>query len=480
MLLICCPKIKTFAMENSQLILILRTFSKKEQRDLKKWLDSPVHNQREDVTAMYDYLISANHLDHEKHLKKEKIFSKLFPKTPFDDARLRQTMHFLFKSVEEFLIWQGLQESAIQARLMLAGIYRKRKLNKSFRKTMRNLEELQENSPYRNEQYLRYKYMLEQEEYLFLESRERTIKMNLQEVSEALDATFLADKLRQSCLMLAHQAVYKINYDVGLIEEVLAYVERRQLTRLPAIGTYYYIYKMLTEHNNSEHFEALERLISQQHQYFPEEEKMGIYLHAINYCIRKMNLGEQAYIRKAFELYRQGLEEKILIPDNTIDPYLFRNVAAIGLRLKEFDWVEYFIHNYRNYLQEDYRENFFQFNLARLHFERKNYDAAMQLLARVDFDDVLVQLNAKMMLLKIYYELDEVDALESLLESMRAYLNRKEVTGYYRSNYQNIIRYTRKLVRINPYDKAPKEKLRQEIQQINPLTEREWLLRQLE
>jgi hypothetical protein len=91
-----------------------------------------------------------------------------------------------------------------------------------------------------------------------------------------------------------------------------------------------------------------------------------------------------------------------------------------------------------------------------------------------------VQLNAKMMLLKIYYELDEVDALESLLESMRAYLNRKEVTGYYRSNYQNIIRYTRKLVRINPYDKAPKEKLRQEIQQVNPLTEREWLLRQLE
>ena len=267
---------------------------------------------------------------------------------------------------------------------------------------------------------------------------------------------------------------------MGLLGEILHHIEKNELTKNPAIGIYYYIYKALTEENNPAHFEELNNRIQTASPLFPLEEMRGIYLHAINYCIRRLNSGQEIYFRKAFELYRKGIEEKILITDNTIDPYLFRNVTAAGLKLKEFVWVDFFIHNYKDYLIEEHRENFFRFNLARLRIEQNNYTAAMQLLAQTDFDDVLIQLNAKTMLLKIYYELEEIDALESLLESMRTYLNRKELVGAYRPNYQNIIRYTKKLVRINPYDKERKEKLRQEITAANPLTERDWLLKQLD
>ncbi len=467
-------------MQNSQLIVILKTFSKKDLRELKKWLDSPAHNQREDVVLLFEYLTDGSHLENEKYLKKEKVFCKIFPKEPYDDARLRQTMHFLLKAIEEYFIWQELQEDTVQTRIALARMYRKRKLDKAFRKAIRNVQDLQDNHSYRNEQYLRNEYLLQQERYLYYENKERTTKMNLQEVSDALDSTYMVEKLRQTCLMLAHQAVYKADYDMGLLDEAVQYIEKKKLTSIPGITIYYYVYKMIAEKSNPAHFEALTKQIKSYSHLFPKGEMQGIYVHAINYCIGRINSGQQEYFRKVFELYRQGIENSVLIENDIIDPYTFRNVISSGIKLREFEWLDHFIHNYKDYLEEQHRENSFLFNLARLRFEQRDYDSAMRLLAQTDFDDILIQLSAKVMLLKMYYELDEIDAMESLLESMRAYLQRKKIMGYGRINFQNFIRYSAKLLRINPYNEDQKNKLRQEIATADRVAERDWLLQQLD
>jgi hypothetical protein len=80
----------------------------------------------------------------------------------------------------------------------------------------------------------------------------------------------------------------------------------------------------------------------------------------------------------------------------------------------------------------------------------------------------------------MYYEQDEFDALESLLESMRTYMRRKQVMGSYKAIYTNLIKYSRKLIRINPYDQQQVTKLRQEVETAKPLPEKEWFLEQLD
>jgi hypothetical protein len=52
--------------------------------------------------------------------------------------------------------------------------------------------------------------------------------------------------------------------------------------------------------------------------------------------------------------------------------------------------------------------------------------------------------------------------------------------GYHKENYQNIIRYTKKITRVNPYSKKDVLGLKSEIETANPLTEREWLLEQID
>jgi hypothetical protein len=468
-------------MNTSHLVLVLRTLSKKEERDLRKWLCSPVHNQREDVAGLFEYLMSGTHLHEDKFLRKERVFSRLFPDEPYDDAKLRQSMHFLLKVVEEFLIHQEQRGDEVRSRMALSSVYRKRKLDRAFRKAVKGVETLQEKSPYRNEQFLRNEYLLQIEKYQFQEGKKRTTEMNLQEVSDALDTTFIADKLRQTCLMLSHQAVYKVDYRIGLLDEVLSYVEQNELEAIPAIAAYYFVYRSITDRENSStYFEKLKGLIKDNGGLFPHHELRDIYLMAINYCVSRINAGDGSMRVELFELYRNGIEDGTLIENNALSHFTFRNIVNLGTALKEFDWINTFISGYQQYLSEKYRETFVQFSKAKLHFTKREYDKAMQLLAQSDFDDILTNLYGKSMLIIMYYEQDEFDALESLLESMRTYMRRKQVMGSYKAIYTNLIKYSRKLIRINPYDQQQVTKLRQEVETAKPLPEKEWFLEQLD
>ena len=104
----------------------------------------------------------------------------------------------------------------------------------------------------------------------------------------------------------------------------------------------------------------------------------------------------------------------------------------------------------------------------------------MQYLLRREYDDVLQNLAAKVMLCKIYYALGENDTLENQLDSIQIYLRRKKVLGYHRDNYLAIVRFLRKLLLHTPYDRDKTRQLQQLIAEAPVLTEREWLLRQLD
>lgn len=468
-------------MKNSHLATILQTFSKKEIREMRKWLHSPIHNQRQDVVDLFEYLVSSNHLTEDKFLQKDRIFRKVFPQEVFSDAKLRQSIHFLLKSIESYLITKELQEDTIQAKMALVSIYRKRKLTKAFQKTINEVKDLQQKANFQNEQFFRNEYLIQQEQYLFLEGqKKRNIPMNLQEVSDALDTTFIADKLRQACLMLAHQKVYKTEYSIGLFQEIMQHIEDREYLNIPAISVYYYGYKAITEQDSTEYFENLRDQIRNNGHYFPPSEIKDIYLMAINYCIGKANTGRgDIFIRHTYELFKQGFENKVFVENGIISHYTFRNAVSAALRMKEYEWVNYFIHKFKPFLEETYQESLFLHSLARLKFESGQYEEAMKLLVATNFDDLLINLNAKTMLLKMYYELDETDALDYLLESMRTYIHRKKVMGYHKENYKNIIRYAKKIAHVNPFNKKDVKALELEIQTANPLTEKDWLLKQL-
>lgn len=467
-------------MQKSQLINILNTFSKKEIRDCRKWLESPYHNQREDCILLFNYL--CEHLREEEALAKERVYRRIFSKAPFDDARMRQTMHFLLKVIEDFLSYEAFSKDTIQSKITLAQLYRKRSLDTLYHKTLKSAQKVHESLPHRDEAFFQKELAILREKYEYLEeSQQRSASMNLQEISDTLDRTFITSKLKQACMMIAHQKVYKVEYEIGILSRILDYVVKNNLLEIPAISIYFYIYKISEADTDEEAFEKVKQLAAKYAYLFPNAEATDIYLMAVNYCIRQINKGKKDFIPEMFQLYKEGIERKIFIVDGTIDRFLFRNIVTAGAYLGEFDWLEEFTREYAPYLDPRHRDDYVNLSMSVIFSGKKEYEKAMKLLVQYDFKDTLINLNGKAMLIKMYYELKEISALESLLDSATIFVKRKkDLTNNYKLLYNNLIKYTKKLLRVNPYDKAKKEKLRQEIMAANPLIEKRWFLEQLE
>lgn len=465
-------------MENTKIIQLLKTFSKKDLRDLRKFIQSPFFNQRKDVIQLLDILL--------KSLKKEQfILSKieiaktLYPNEPFDDHKVRMVMSFLLKNAEQFLVINDLFQDNLKYKAKLTGIYRQRNLPKHFEKTYREISSLKEKQNLRNADFHATDYEISMEAYRFHFTRQPMSELNLQELSDKLDTAFIARKLWQTCLSLSHQAVYNKEYQFGLLREVLDYIEKRDLFHIPAISIYYHWFHALTDSSEQQHFQRFKQILLREGKQFPKEEIRDLYILAINFCIKQYNAGNLEYLKEQFDFYQEGFKSAYFLQNGVLSRFTYQNAVTIGLVMKEFDWVENVIFDYQKKLKVAFQETVFNFNMARLKYEKQDYNAALNLLQQSEYKDLYLNLAAKTLQLKIYYELDEFDLLEAHLGAMRTFIRRKKDLGYHRENYLNTLHFTKKMVELIPFDKEAKKALNSEVEQTNALAEKRWILGQL-
>ncbi|MCE7922165.1 MAG: hypothetical protein DYG98_03845 [Haliscomenobacteraceae bacterium CHB4] len=462
-------------MEKSTLVRLVRSFSPVELRDVRKFLNSPFFNQRQDLIGLFEQIAG------DKEPEKESLMRKMSALTvPLDDQKLRLLMSYLHGLLEQYLAVKEMTADKLSTQLHLAVAYRKRRMSDAFERTKKNLEKALEAQPLRNTSYYDFQYKIQWEAHQLNYVQNPTNVSGLRELSRNADIINLAQKLRLVCLLAAHQTVYQSDMDAGREEELIAFAERPEFAAMPVISVYLHCYRMLRFPSEEAHFQGFKSLLLDQSGRFSEEEMHGLFILAINYCIRRLNAGGDRYFREAFDLYREGLNKEYLFEDGMLTRFTYHNIVAIGLRLGELNWVRHFIGEYKNRLEKPYRESAFSYNLARLEYESGHYGYVLELLQKANYRDPLLNLAAKTLLLKTYYDLGEYDLLQSHLDAMRNYIHRKRVIGYHRTNYLNIIRFMEKIMRLNTLDKAAAEALRQAVEQEEALPEKAFFLKILE
>lgn len=456
-------------MNNTHLLELIQAFSPIERREARKFLLSPFFNTREDLVQLYDYLLK------EPAPSREGAWERLFPGEPFDDQQLRLRMSYLHKLLEKYVSISEWESDGQGVQAQLAAGYRRRGLLTPFERARRKLAQDMERQQLRDAHYHQLQYRLRWEEAQAATAENPTEPIPVQDLAQSLDAWYLSSRLRLICLSAAQQGVYASGARQGIDAEILALAERGPWRELPAIAIYLHAFRMLGQPEEEGHFQPFKALLLESAGRFSGEEMRGLYLMAINYCIRRINGGEKGYFREALDLYKPGLENGFLLENGVLSRFTYHNIAAAGLQSGELDWVNRFIHDYRNALERRYRESSFSFNLARLEYARGRYGAVLELLQQANYRDPLLNLAAKTLLLKTFYELGEEDLLQSHLDAMRNYIRRKRVIGYHRANYLNIVRYAEKLLNLNWGNKKAVAALKKEIEEEEILTEREWL-----
>ncbi|MFZ1496398.1 MAG: hypothetical protein WAS72_05030, partial [Saprospiraceae bacterium] len=255
-------------MEQSKLYKVLQTFSRSDWRGLERWVQSPSFNLRQDVIALFQLL--KNYISEQKNLPTKKdLYKQLYGTLPFNDHALRVLMSLLLKEVESFLIHEQTAQQSEYLQLQLSEVYRLRNLPKHFKSNQQKLREAQEQSPIRNAEYWLQEHQFQQTEYAFESGQRRTGQLNLQAVSDSLDVYYLAAKLRCVCVAISHQAVYKTEYDFGLLETVLHEVKQKNYLQHPAILVYHAYYLAITENTTDAYFQHFVQYIQEYENMFP-------------------------------------------------------------------------------------------------------------------------------------------------------------------------------------------------------------------
>lgn len=463
-------------MTNSKLISLLKTFKKSEWRRFKEFLASPYFNKRSDLIYFFNYLANVYPSFSDKKLAKEVIFKKLYPNLSYDDKQMRYLMNYTLKAAEQFLGQQKLESLSLRNNYILEELV-DRKLEKHAKGYFDKLEEnqnlLQEKTI--NFYYSQYK-LADTANKHFNNQKLRKDDKNLDLSSNNLDLFYLVNKFKYSCEMLSRQKVFSTNYDLFFTDHIFNFLKQSNYLEVPLIALYAQIYKMLLKNDTSEHFEKLKELIQLHNSVIPAIEKQHIYFYAINYCSQQMrnNIRRTYYANECLSLYLDGIEQEFLFINQFLSPWTFKNVIRLGLNLKKYDWTEQFIQNYYKKLAAEFQEDAMHYNLADLYYRKKNYTDAQRHLQLVEYTDVFYNLDAKEMLLKIYYENDEIESLFSLIASFSIYLRRnKKISNNIRDTYLNFAMLLHQIVRTT---KAKIPLLVNKINQTKLVANRNWLL----
>lgn len=471
-------------MQKSSLVAILKRLSKRDWREFRKFVRSPYFNQREDVVLLFDYLDEAIHFLPPMAMHREKVFSKVYAEG-FDEKKLRHTTSFLLKILKKYLTQAEFENDQVQTQQYLCKSFRKKGMEVFFEKELIQNRVILEKENYRDSKFYFKNYELGMEEAGFTAAHLRKENKNFQFTADNLSISFVASMLKLGCEIQSHQTMSEEVYDLKLLPDILDLMESGKFEKVPIVDLYFHCYganenlKNNTITKSEKHFQELKKLIQQYWKIIPPNEIRDIYLYAINYCIKRLNSGERHFIREAFELFRSGLKNETLLEEGVLSSFSYKNITRLGMALNENKWVEQFLEEYKKYLHPRERENTWRYNFAFFYFQQEKYKDAMQLLLRVEFKDVLNNLDARRMLLKSYFELGEYNALDSLLDSFSRYIQRQKEMGYHRENYLNLIRFVKKIIHAKVDDKKTWKQMREEIKSTNRLAEREWLLEKL-
>lgn len=463
-------------MIESKLIFLLKTFKKVEWRRFREFLASPYFNKRKDLIVFFNYLEATAPDFAAKKLQKEVVFKKLYPNKPYEDKQMRYLMNYTLKAAEQFLGHEKLGGIPLMDNYILEELV-DRKLEKHaktyFEKISNNQNNIQEKSI--NYYYAKYK-LADIANRHFNNKVLRKDDENLKKASDNFDLFYLAKKLKYSCEMLSRQKVYSTNYDLRFTNDIHDFLEKNDSVEEPLIAIYSQIYAMQVKEDTAVRFEKLKELIYRYNEVIPTIEKRHIYLHAINYCSKqiKYNKRQNYYANECLNLYLDGINQEFMFVNQSLSPWTFKNVIRLGLNLKKYDWTEQFIQDYYKKLAKEFQEDALHYNLADLAYRRKNYKEAQYHLLLIEYSDAVYSLGAKEMLLKIYYENNEIESLFSLIASFSIYLRRnKKISNSFREPYLNFTTLLHQIL------KAKRSKIPSIIEKINNtelVTNRSWLL----
>lgn len=478
-------------MNQSKTILTFRKIPAEDLKALDRFVHSPYFNTHQGVVKVFETLLPYYPKFDSKKLQREKLFPKIFPNEKYDYQKISDYMSYFTKLLEQFIYQQSIEKDRLLKNTFQLKAFRQYGLDKAFEKSLGILKSNTHKNEALSQKQHFYAYQLEEESDLYFTALDsRSLDKSIERKTAFLDKFYISEKLKSTCEMLNRQNIIQDNYQIDFLDELLSYLNENleKYAESPDIAIYYRILMGIKFDKETTHYPELIRLLKENHTEISRDELRSMYDFAQNYCIKKINQGDEKYLSEIFELYKTLLEEALLFENELLSEWDYKNIVTVATRLKSYRWAEDFIEKYKNRLAAKTRENAYYYNLAALYYSEANYTKAMQLLQNVEFTDVYYNLGGRCLLLKSYFESEEIDPLFSLAEAFKIYLRRsKLISAYQYTAHMNLVKFTKQLAKIKNMRYSSKKetiqkqmtKLKAKMQSQSEISNAKWLQQQI-
>lgn len=413
----------------------------------------------------------------------QQVYKKLYPGKPYSDKQVRNLRSVLFGKLTDFMALRHF-ESSPEHKLFTVMAMNELHPKQHFSSLLEKSLEEQKAAPLSLDQADLYNRFFAQSLIHQVNTKGRK-GLPLHSLIQHTEESFVARILYYALAHAEAQQMWEAESSpppVALWSGILERLQAGDWADSILIQMYFALYKLVNEPNQPEHYLAVKDRLTQNGERFGIEEAQRMYTIARNHCIRTLNKGNQAFLTEVFHVFSEMADRNLLLNADGIAPWPFKTIVTCAVRLGRFEWASEFMEAYKGDLPPAYQENLLEYCAGMMAFHQGDYTLAERKMNKVlaEYTDPFFGLDARTYLLRVHYETGNFTSMEALMNSFRLFLKRNSQISEFRlKNYQEFIRFYRRLVVVNPNKINLIEKLYADILNSPYHAGRAWLLEKL-
>jgi hypothetical protein len=469
-------------MDNSKVITLFRTFSKREIQMFEKYLNSPYFGCKKFTLNLF--LELRNYYPDLTELNRKEIFEKSFPGKNYNDSLLRKTLSLLYQYAIKFISLKLLESEPELEDFMFINYARTHSL---FKLCGKHLEEF--NKEKQNEEihmdYFYYLYMVEREK-VFYKLAAFSQKDACKDVVSR-NEIMLLDFIIKFSLGLYEMNANKSSFNFDYVHSP-AYIfyknfdPEKFISEISLDDKYSFIYEIsshllkLTFSSKPDAYYELKQVVMKHYHKLHLSLTFGLFTILSSYSVHK-------FPKEHFEINRFLVEKGFYLK---IGAYFqlkdFIRTFKAAISADEPEWAEKFLSEYKKYLNPVHKDNTEIYCRALTDYYRKDYESALRSLSKVKYQLFSFKQDVYIMGLQIHYELGNHETAFSLTDSYRHFLREnKLVDENSRDRYNFFMKCYAKLFKAKlNNDKISAGLLKADLQKESNAAGREWLGEKIE
>ena len=302
------------------------------------------------------------------------MFEHFYPNENFNVFKINHLFSEHFLLVERFLAEIEFSNNKLEQRILCLESLLKNGNERIFNKILKKTAKEHAKKIHRFYDRTYYEYRIKEIEYKHIaKAKNRSSAMDkLFQKSNALASFFTGKQLTDSLVYKDSMSSEKANiFNEFDNKASLVFAQKSDNAFMKVL---YYLHLLRLDSDKFEYFSKIKKLIESE--ILHKDDLKLLCGLCINYCAGQVNKGYSDFFNNILYLFKLQIKKDILIENNEITEWTFKNIVLVGLKTNNHEWTKGFIELYRKYLPEDVRENAYAYNLARLFFELKKYEEA--------------------------------------------------------------------------------------------------------